>query len=147
MLDLSGLQSLTVMGDVFRTIVQDLLDQATKLRSLTLCVCMFDLKNLSVRQLNLIGYGYLTSEQCHLLSNSELGKQCQVLSVKVKYESDISVLLTELSNLRALKFQYQDDILTSDTLLERLRVEWPVCQIGRDPKNKHYIRIWISSSA
>ncbi|CAF5146539.1 unnamed protein product [Rotaria sp. Silwood1] len=70
----------------------------------------FNYSSNSVRRLDLqnIDRPY-NHRQCIILSRSSLGKQCEVLSITVKYRKSILYLLRKMTNLRALNFVSQED--------------------------------------
>ncbi|CAF5099596.1 unnamed protein product, partial [Rotaria sp. Silwood1] len=69
----------------------------------------FNYSSNSVRRLDLqnIDRPY-NHRQCIILSRSSLGKQCEVLSITVKYRKSILYLLRKMTNLRALNFVSQE---------------------------------------
>ncbi|CAF4027271.1 unnamed protein product [Rotaria sp. Silwood1] len=121
---LDHLKSLSVgIDDLVQTFdtlcqLQTILDRAPRLYSLTFerwpetftDMPPFNYSSNSVRLLHLqdIDRPY-NHRQCVILSRSSLGKQCEILSITVKYRRSILYLLRKMTNLRALNFISQED--------------------------------------
>jgi hypothetical protein len=125
-LDFNRLRSLTVSShtDTFQPELQNLLDRAPHLRTLTfdqdaslpLQLSLFNYTNMSVRELKLFGCDYcFNEEECILLSRSPLGVQCEVLSIKVNNRETIIHLVKNMMKLRAL-LVYCDDGMNWENL-------------------------------
>ncbi|CAF3765429.1 unnamed protein product [Rotaria socialis] len=147
--------------------MQMLLDRAPNLLSLSIAswsssslpVPLMENTSESVRQLNLQGYAsgknwcYFDDEQCHQLSQSPLGIQCETLSIKVKNRRNILYIVNNMPNLRALNVRCEDDLwknptdtllLVKDELTEWLQDYLPFSSIiMRDTCHPHTIRLWI----
>ncbi|CAF3806066.1 unnamed protein product [Rotaria sp. Silwood1] len=113
------LHSLTVLShtDTFQFELQILLDRAPHLRilrlgqdgSLPLHLSLFNYRNTSVRELNLIGCDYcFNEEECILFSHSSLGVQCEVLFIEVNNRETIIHLVKHMIKLRVLYICYDD---------------------------------------
>ena len=100
--------------------LQSLLDRAPHLYSLTIRMDKhfpMDLMKIScpsVRQLDLLSKSayrqlYFNHEECAILAQSSLGKQCEVLLIGVENRTNISELTQMMSNLRSLTVQCGDD--------------------------------------
>ncbi|CAF3150270.1 unnamed protein product [Rotaria sp. Silwood2] len=127
--------------------------------SLNLQIPLIENTSKSIRRLNFQGYAsgkswcYFDDEQCHQLSHSPLGVQCETLLIKVKTRKNILDLVNSMSNLRALNVRCADDPLTNlkdtlsqtkDELIEWLRHYLPSSSIiMRDTRQIHAIRLWI----
>lgn len=113
----------------------------------------------SIRKLNLQGYAYgknwfyFDDEQCHQLSASSIGFQCETLLIRVKNRRNILDIVNGMHNLRALNVRCEDDLRTyqtnilpstEDEYLEWLRLQLPSSIIiTRETHNIHTIRLWI----
>jgi hypothetical protein len=146
-------------------LLQVLLDRAPNLYSLTvkrrfpIRMTLFQVKNTSIRRLFLVSSGAIVfdscfdSAECAILTNSTLGIQCEVLSIDVKCRTNILDLIKQMSNLRSLTVQCEDDqwdlwqsSTANDELVNWLQGHLPsTCLIIRDPKKVSSIHIWIDS--
>jgi hypothetical protein len=98
--------------------LQTILDQAPSLYALeffgssspSVELPPFALSSRSIRQLCFQEIDeFYGIQQCITLSHSPLGRQCEVLSISVKNETNIFVLLNRMPNLRALSVIIEDD--------------------------------------
>jgi hypothetical protein len=137
--------------------LQYLLDQATCLRSLSfgewslvgLQVPSIGFTSVSVRHLILQTITY-DDEQCMQLSRSPLGRQCETLSITVKYRKNIVELINNMPQLQALVVRCKESESTMennsmDDFVEWLRKQLPsTCMIMESRYNNIYdFRIWI----
>jgi hypothetical protein len=53
---------------------------------------------------------WLNDEQCAILSHSSLGKQCEVLKIRVKTRRNILDIVNSMTKLRALNVKCEEDI-------------------------------------
>ena len=138
--------------------LENLLDRASHLYSLSLgswsleCLHFLFIEHItnSIRKLSLQNFScgktwrYFTAEQCEQFSQSAIGNQCEVLSIKVQRRCNVVYLVNTMSHLRALNVRCEDDQWTEncqDELVDWLRDYLPSsCVITR---NDCYLRIWI----
>ncbi|CAF1207922.1 unnamed protein product [Adineta steineri] len=136
--------------------LQTLLNQMHCLSSFSFHPCslsllgssFFKLTHTNIRRLDFrIFFQYFDDEQCTNLCDSPLGKQCEVLSIKVKKRESLPDLINNMINLRTLNIQFEDDLfeqVNDDELVHWLRNHLPsTCLIGRDTALNKDIRIWI----
>ncbi|CAF4161231.1 unnamed protein product, partial [Rotaria sordida] len=75
----------------------------------------FNNSNISIRRLNFketnsFDQSYFCNhDQCIVLSRSSLGKQCEVLSIRVRHRRSILFLINRMIKLRVLNIRYQDN--------------------------------------
>lgn len=153
--------------DNIQSQLQILFDRASHLYSLSvgrwsltgLQVPLMENTSQSIRRLNLQNYvrgknsRYFDDEQCRKLIHSPLGKQCEMLLIKVKNRRNIIDLVNYMSNLRALNVRCEDDDWTNenqrilspqDELVEWLRDCLPSsCLVTRDTYHSQDVRLWI----
>jgi hypothetical protein len=109
----------------------------------------------SLRRLELKHYHdrinrYMNATQCSILSNSLLGRQCEVLIIRVENRTIILDLINSMGNLRALTFQCQDDNSTKNSLLPTKDelVEWLQNSLPQtysvSRHQSRFIRLWIN---
>jgi len=142
--------------------LQTLLHRTTRLHSLSFSTWSIDYLSIlfannfdrSIRHLNLKNFTcgktcrYFNDEQCEQISRSKLGKQCQLLSIKLEHRHQIVYLVNRMSQLRTLNVRCQDDswtnnelLSTQDELIHWLRDYLPSsCVVTRENLS---IRIWI----
>ncbi len=145
------------------SLLQMLLDRAPHLYSLSLYQVLFHkstihkLTSTSIRRLELTSIfstdrGFLSTVECCNLIKSPLGRQCEVLMLRVKHRSDILQLVKKMFNLRSLIVQCKDDVRvcgrsifsTHGELLKWLQRRLPsVYSITRDVNATNNIRLWI----
>lgn len=135
--------------------LQNLLNRTTKLYSLTfrclqnISLKLFHLINPSIRRLDFLSMSTLPNEhfnnfECHLLSTSSLGQQCNILLIKVQNRLNILQLIENMFNLRTLIIQCEDDNSTNDELIQWLYEHLPsTYSIKRDFDEPSKIRLWI----
>ena len=146
--------------------LQNLLHRALHLYSLKLSysadlpVEFFAMTSPSIRRLNFLKNSQpnirsFTTNQCFLLLQSPLIRQCEVLLIALKNHWMILPLIKTMNNLRSLTCHCQDDdfyawncsassSMKDDALIEWLRTQLPsTYSILRDEKQTHLIRIWI----
>ncbi|CAF2758501.1 unnamed protein product [Rotaria sp. Silwood2] len=147
--------------------LQMLLDQAPNLYSLKLTCKNFPLSELlllknnstSVRRLDLYEYAAhkdwqcFNRKQCIELCNSPLGRQCEVLRIKVENPMDAIELIYSMSNLRALNVQIMNDECnvsdfkpssTDDEVLQVLQRSLDYsCVATRNQFDSRFIQLWI----
>ncbi|CAF4572930.1 unnamed protein product, partial [Rotaria sp. Silwood2] len=117
------------------------------------------LKSTSIRRLNfLTKYSsniiHFYTMECKALSNSQIGRQCEVLIMKVENRTNILDLIKTINNLRSLSFQCKDDKWSNkdissmnDELVQWLRMCLPLTySITKDKNDVLNIRIWISEN-
>lgn len=86
-----------------------------KLRSSTnLQMNLIEIHNQSIRRLDIMTKSalrlqYFNSEECFLLAQSSIGKQCQVLLISIENRRNICELIQIMPNLRSLTIQCKDD--------------------------------------
>jgi hypothetical protein len=126
------------------TEVQDLIDKIPHLYSLNIN-CLYQLRHTSVRRLDLRRYDlYLNDEQCHTLSRSSLGIQCEILFIKIKNRRILVDFINHMINLQTLHIQCEDDKLDDDEIIDWMKDYLPsTCIITRDRIFHSDIRIWI----
>ncbi|CAF3884872.1 unnamed protein product [Rotaria sp. Silwood1] len=171
---LKTLRSLRILShtDTYQSQLQALLDRAPYLYrldirqevSLPLQISLFKYNNASVRQLYLQKYNYrFNEEECDTLTHSQLGVQCEILSIQVKNRESIIILVNNMINLRTLHIQCEDDEYSKYlSLIENVNeshqtnktnkdelIQWlkdnlsSTYLISRDPKSINCIRLWI----
>ena len=92
----------------------------------------------------------MNATQCSILSDSLLGRQCEVLIIRVENRTIILDLINRMGNLRALTFECKDDNSTSDSLSpsEDELVEWLQNSLPQTYSvSRHqfrFIRLWIN---
>ncbi|UJR08017.1 hypothetical protein I4U23_012295 [Adineta vaga] len=143
--------------------LQLLLDQTKYLYSLKIISnnkvhhSLFHLTNQSIRRLDLMkcsmdGLDYFDEEECKQLIDSSLGKQCEVLLIRIFNRETILHFIHKMTNLRLLILEWKKDskILKyfkcqNDELLEWLRNHLlTTCSIVRDQKSPSRVQIWIN---
>ncbi|CAF1428295.1 unnamed protein product [Rotaria sordida] len=113
----------------------------------------------SIRCLNFItkfssNITYFNTIECNTLAYSQLGRQCEVLLIKVENRTNILDLIKTMNNLRSLIFQCKDDkwnhkdiSSNNDELIEWLHMCLPsTYSIIRDKNDMSIIRIWINKN-
>ena len=88
---------------------------------------------------------YLSATQCSVLADSLLGRQCEVLTIRVENRAIILGLIEKMNNLRALNFECQDDSSLShpnDELVQWLRGSLPEAY-SVDRHRSRLVRVWI----
>jgi hypothetical protein len=170
--NLSKLGSLSIFSRTvtYQSQLQTLLSRAPHLRNLyiyhdkssPLQMSLFDYANTLICQLN-IYYYWFNEKECITLIHSQLGLQCQELSIHVKNRECIIILAKNMINLGFLHIESKDDefgkrllliednnelyeIMKSnkDELVEWLKERLPsTYAISRDPFFINHIRIWI----
>lgn len=153
----------TIVDNSFDQQLQFLLDRATNLYSLTLRsridfhIDFMQISSASLRRLDLqsksfFRLDYFDDEDCQSLTQSSIGKQCEVLLISVKTRSTIRELIAQMSNLRSLTVQCKDDKYTihrpsipaNDKLIQWLIEHVPAkCSIVRDEQQLTKIHFWI----
>ncbi len=143
--------------------LQNLFNRALHLYSLKLSYStdlplrLFTLTSSSIRRLNFLRKSqshiqYFDNNECFILVNSPLVRQCEVLLIGIKNRSNIIDLINSIPNLRSLTCHCKDDeyngwnssSTTNDELIEWLRNNLPLtCSISRDEKRTYLIRFWI----
>ena len=94
---------------------------------------------------------YFNYSNCATLLLTSLGKQCQILSIKVNDRMNILLLIKEMPQLRSLNVEYLPDKHESDLaspynnkLIKWLQHRLPTtCAITRDSSRSDTIQIWI----
>jgi hypothetical protein len=96
--------------------------------------------------------GHFYGLECISLIQSFLGNQCEVLLINIENRSIVLDLIENMSNLRALTIQCQDDqwgdsnesLLNEDELIQWLKFRIPSNSlIIRDEREMSVIRLWI----
>jgi hypothetical protein len=134
--------------------LQMLIDRSSHLYSLTFFtwsdqnIFPFDIKTLSIRQLNLQSPNLLYSyQQCIELSHSSIGKQCQILLINVQQRTNIIYLVSHMHNLRALIVKCPKELQTTkqeEDVIEWLEQHLPAtCAISKTIDTDENIRLWI----
>jgi hypothetical protein len=138
--------------------LQTLFDCSPRLYSLkiisgpTLSVKLFQLTSKSIRRLDFIGkqlnwWNQFTKEECIALSDSKLGCQCEILSIKIKDRSCIIDLMQRMSNLRLLNFRCKYDMENPSTeygLIHWIQNHFPSSYtVITNPEKSSCIQIWI----
>lgn len=139
-----------------------MLDQAPQLRAIKFVrwpkSLIEGLHSRSIRELDLKGFSlsafpqYFNQPQCHALSRSSLGLQCEVLRIAVVDQSTVFALVQKMANLRVLVVRCHNDpwqrpstpIPQEDQYLESLRTGLPsTCELMRVADCYGTTRIWI----
>ncbi|CAF4799796.1 unnamed protein product [Rotaria sp. Silwood1] len=143
--------------------LQTIFNQAPCLYSLKIqsfidsSIKLFELTSKSIRRIDLINtlYDrsiYYTRENCFIIMNSILGKQCEILSICIKYRTNILDLIQQMSNLRLLIFECEDDkeIFRNFSSSKNELVQWLEYRLSsthiitKHPKQQSLIRVWIN---
>ncbi|CAF1307401.1 unnamed protein product [Rotaria sordida] len=117
----------------------------------------FNNSNISIRRLNFketnsFDQSYFCNhDQCIVLSRSSLGKQCEVLSIRVRHRRSILFLINRMIKLRVLNIRYQDNQHESETLLPKSDdlIHWMQCHLSstiiteRELLYNYDIQLWI----
>ncbi|CAF1453194.1 unnamed protein product [Adineta ricciae] len=90
---------------------------------------------------------HLEADDCAMLSQSPLGQQCEVLLVRIRKCDAVLDLINNMSNLRTLNIQFDDDHFeetNEDEFVPWLQNQLPsTFLISRDPVYATDIHIWI----
>lgn len=138
--------------------LQVLLDRAPNLYLLDLEITcelkneFFQLISSSVRRLDLLGLNLnpcFTTKDCMNLISSPLGHQCEVLSIDVDKRKNVLHLIQQMSNLRSLRFQCEDDKGyydgTNNELFYWLQNHLPsTCSFYESQQKPRRIDVWIN---
>lgn len=148
----------TIIENSFDQQLQFLLDRATNLYSLTLRsriyfqIDFMQITSASLRRLDLqsksfFRLDYFDDDDCRSLTQSSIGKQCEVLLISVKTRSTIRDLIDQMFNLRSLTIQCKEDkysIHENDGFIQWLSEHVPDnCSIVRDEQQRSKIHLWI----
>jgi hypothetical protein len=125
--------------------------EAQQNSSMTVKLTPIILKTRSIQRVNLCGYDFwFNDEECAQMSHSSLGRQCEILFIKVQNRTNILYLINSMRHLRALIVQSRDDNWTNySSSIDDPYVQWleqnlpAMCSIKRDSRFVHCIRIWI----
>lgn len=109
------------------------------------------LKTQMIRRVNLRSYDcWFNDDECAQISDSSLGKYCEILFIKVQNRMNILYLINSMPRLRTLIIQSRDDNWSNYSSSSEVGyVQWlqenlPLtCSIQRDLRLGHCIRIWI----
>jgi hypothetical protein len=138
--------------------LQTLLGRAPKLYALAFhssidsLLPLLECMSASVFKLDLNGCtDYFNYTNCDTLCLSSLGKQCEILSIKVEDRMNIIQLVKEMSYLRSLNVECPPDKYKSDfslpckdQLILWLKYQLPsTCAITRDSSHPDRIQLWI----
>jgi hypothetical protein len=133
--------------------LQTLLDQAPKLYSLMfkssidLILPLLECTSESIIKLDFqTSDEYFDDSNCSTLFLSTLGKQCQILSIKVHDPMNILQLLKEMPQLHTLNIELPSDKYKTDNdqLIKWLRRQLSsTCMITRDLTYLNRIQLWI----
>ena len=146
---LKSLDVILVKGISFRPL-QLLLDRSPYLTSF--CLGNYDrleiisqLTSTSIDRLDFLTKNrykrYVDRQQCNALIRSSLGRQCRHLLISIEHRTNILHLLENMSDLRSLTCQCQDDDPTIVLWLrQRLPPTYSVCRERLQPST---IRLWI----
>jgi hypothetical protein len=157
-------------ADIYQSQLQTLLNHAPRLyslrieqdRSSPLQMSLFEYTNSSIRELDIQNH-WFNEKECINLTNSPLGVQCEELTIQVENRQNIIILVENMSNLRFLYIECEDDeyakrllLIDDDNELNQVLVsikdepvEWlkerlpSTYRISRDPYFVNHIRIWI----
>jgi hypothetical protein len=152
MLDISSSYSTAYDNDALFQL-QTLLDRAPKLYSLMFktsidsVLPLLECISKSIIKLDLQTFDeYFDDSNCPPLFLSTLGKQCQILSIRVYNRMSILQLVKEMPQLHTLNIELPPDTdkTDDDQLIEWLRRQLPsICMITRDLIHLNRIQIWI----
>lgn len=124
--NLNRLKLLTIHinATISQSHLQSLLDRIDHLDKLTIHekeskYCNMKLFNSTIKSLSYLNlYSFPTfsnEEECLALSQSSLGAQCELLTIKIKNYQDILSLVNNMINLRALDVHCQYDAYSNDS--------------------------------
>ncbi|CAF5087305.1 unnamed protein product [Rotaria sp. Silwood1] len=141
--------------------LKNLLNRAPRLEFLCIDVTLFllltqlNITHSSLRRLHLKHYRakmnrYMNATQCSILADSLIGRQCEVLRIRVENRAIVLDLVRTMHNLRALNCECQDDIWNNNSLLfsKDELIEWfrrvlpEKCSIRR--QEPRLIQMWIN---
>ncbi|CAF3349212.1 unnamed protein product [Rotaria socialis] len=142
--------------------LQTVFDQAPCLYSLKLQSCvgpiskLFQLTSKSIRRIDLIEAllnqsVHFNEDDCFILISSTLGNRCEVLSIRIKHRKNVLDLIQQMSNLRLLMFECEDDreFFRRFSSVKNELVRWlqsyitSASIITRHPVQQFLIRVWI----
>ncbi|UJR20044.1 hypothetical protein I4U23_023178 [Adineta vaga] len=101
--------------------LQSIFDRLPSLHTLKLqysenkCTIFSNTKHDSIRYLEFQVYTF-SNKDCEMLINSQLGQQCELLTLSIEHHDDLLKLVNQLGNLRSLKLRASlegDNVLTS----------------------------------
>lgn len=147
-------------------VLQAFLDHAPRLVSLKLHSLtgleekLCSLHSPSIRRLDLVDtrfhqLKYLTKNDCNHLIRSPLGRQCEVLVIRVKHRQSMLDLIERMANLRWLTVECEHQQLShehssspTNAPIQWLRDQLPATYvIHEDPNNRFAIQVWIDREA
>jgi len=161
---LTSLNIKSSIQNINQTHLKTLLDRAPRLYSLSFNfdltkskLLLFNNSNTLIRRLDFKGTisldqcPFFSHEQCIALSQSSLGKQCEVLLIGLKHRRSILFLIKTMIHLRALNVRCQDDQYGSKTSPPEYDefIHWlrdhlsSKVTIEREIRYNHDIRLWI----
>ncbi len=138
--------------------LQVLLDRAPHLYSLSVDhllaprLTQLNLVHARIRRLIVSDYCF-NSPECSLLASSSLGRQCEILSIKLTDRRHVPELINEMPNLQALTCDCEDnkwDIDESLSSSEKSIIEWleenlpSTCSISTS--SRWQVQVWIDKN-
>ncbi|CAF1338382.1 unnamed protein product [Rotaria sordida] len=141
--------------------LKDLLNRAPRLDFLSVDAMSFlllaqsNITHDSLRRIQLKHYRtktnrYMNVTQCSILADSLLGRQCEVLIIRIENRTIILDLINKMYNLRVLNCECQDDNWTNNSLLcsKDELVEWLRNSLPETYFISRYrsrlVRLWIN---